>query len=471
MTRTSWIAWIASALVLTSCQWKVCTQCRRPPVEVPDCYLQSSGGAYVPGPWWQEYGDGLLNVWVERALEGNLDLAQSWSRLRQARAQACIAGAALYPEVNVGAAVNRTDVIKQGQVAFGGFGGGGAAAAGGNFTSGDFVRYSLTPRLAYEVDLWRRIDHTAQAALRRAQASCETYLATALTLSGTVTDTWFTLLEQKALEELIQEQIETSITLLDLVELRFAMGEASALDVYQQRQQLASARSQVPPVLSQKNRSMHQLLVLTGQAPAQLCIPSWIEFPRLPAFPFLGSPCQLLCNRPDLRASYQELRAADEEVAAAVADLFPKLTIDFNYEFSGLELHRIFERQVSTLIANLVQPIIDGGRRICEVQRNRALLCERLQAFGQTFLTALLEVEDAVVAEQYQKELIQRLEEERTQAEGNLEVARWRYSHGLNDFLPVLTAVQTLQNLQRRLISEKKNLLSIRAQLYRALGG
>ena len=119
----------------------------------------------------------------------------------------------------------------------------------------------------------------------------------------------------------------------------------------------------------------------------------------------------------------------------------------------------------------MITPLVDGGRRRNEVVRQKARVQELLDRFGQTYLTALREIEDALVQERQQRELIRNLERQMTIAQSTLDVSRSRYTHGLIDYLNVLVAVQSLQALQRRVISERKTLLSRRAELYRALGG
>ncbi|TNF61468.1 MAG: TolC family protein, partial [Deltaproteobacteria bacterium] len=94
-----------------------------------------------------------------------------------------------------------------------------------------------------------------------------------------------------------------------------------------------------------------------------------------------------------------------------------------------------------------------------------------LEQYAETILTALLEVESSLVLERQERLRIQYLEDEFRLANITLEATRDRYRAGLSDFLPVLTALATRQLSELQLVSSRRQLVSYRVQLYRALGG
>jgi NodT family efflux transporter outer membrane factor (OMF) lipoprotein len=447
---------IVSLVLFSGCRVYHTHQFDRPCVEVPDDFLNDpETGVGNISEWWKEFEQPELNGYMDEALDDNLSLKQAWSRLAQSRASACIANSARYPEVNVEALTEYKHDI--------------------NNRSGldvDYLLYILKPTFSYEVDLWRRIDSTVKAADLNYCATLEDLEATALLLTGRVTDVWFTIQEQKSLLDLINYQVDVSHTLLELVELRFALGVSSALDVYQQRLQLEETKSTLIPVQALLKTASHQLSILLGKAPQEyLDTEIGINAISLPDFPYIGVPCELILRRPDLRSAHYKLRSADYAVAAAVADLFPRITLPSSEELRTRKWGDFWQEEITRIGARLVQPIIDGCRRRCEVQRRKAIVKERLDSFGQIFLIAMGEVEDAIVNEDAQINLLNQIEKEVEIARLNLDEARVRNANGLNDYLTVIAAIQSLQRLERRLIVEHKRLLTTRANLYRALGG
>ena len=446
-----------AALIVCGCTVYDVSRYDAPTVEVPDNYLTEREGVVVPQKWWEEFKQPQLNILTELALVQNLDIKQAWSRLAQARANVCIVASDLYHKIDLTGSIEYKGEVKRDD--------------NNKTQNSSGITYLLSPSLSYEVDLWKRIDSKVKAAQFGECTSVEELEATALVLTGSVVDLWLTIQEQKELLKLIHHQIEVSQTLLELVELRFSIGKSSALAVYQQRLQFEETRASLIPVEAQLRTSNHQLHVLLGEPPEDFPnIDSNIFSVTLPPFPDLGTPAQLLERRPDLRSAQYKLAAADYEVAAAVADCFPRLTLPMTAEFKTKDCINFFKEQVYKMTARLVEPLIDGGRRRCEVERRKAIVKERLDAFGQRFLNALREVEDAIVNEKAQEALIEQLRLEVDIARLNLEEAHQRYATGLNDYLTVIAAIQSLQRLERRMIVEHRKLLVNRSKLYRALG-
>lgn len=424
----------------------------QPLVEIPNEYSGAKEGSAEIDNWWEAFDDPDLTKIMTTVLNENLDLAEIWDRVIQARANTYIQGAPRLPALDLNLNVTKTET---------------------DFSRPrSFATYLGGILLSYEVDFWRRIDSQARAACKEWAASYEDYEAAAFILSGIVADLYFTIQEQRALILLLEEQAEVNKTLLELVELRFSVGESSSLDVYQQRVQLAQIESQIPPAVSILHTANNQMQVLMGRPPdsALPTEPKALTL-ELPSFPFLGSPWDLLCRRPDVRAAQLRLTAADYEVAAAVAERFPKIRTPLSYERLGVGWSQLFENEILHLAADLLAPLFDNCLRQGEVERRKAIVCERLNTFGKVYLTALQEVEDALVQEKWQIELLKRLQHQEELSESNVREAKLHYVNGLDDYLTVIAAVQSLQNVQRQIVSERKQLLTFRANLYRSLGG
>ncbi len=435
----------------------------------PDRYKHAadapSGRAAVELRWWEVFGDQQLDIAVETALQANLDLRVAWSRLAQATALARMQGAERFPQLEVTASATRTR----------------AEGVGAQEHASDTKSYLLSTGplgLSYELDLWRRVANTKEAADLSRDASRQDVETTALLVAASVTDTWFAVQEQQALLELFDEQLQVSRELLSVTETRFVTGAGSALDVLQQRQQLESLGSEIPRVHAKLELLRNELAILLGESPsqAQLIVGKEIfepkgELPELPALPELVRPLDLLEARPDLRAERLRLLSADREVAVAIAERLPRLRISLNYSFEAAVLGGLFDKEVRSLVGELVGPIIDGGRRRAKVDQRRAIAQERIHALGHAYLRALGEVEDALVREKYQLDLLGMLERQLELGEQSLRQSRSRHINGLTDYLSVLVAVQKLQELERRFIQEKRSLLAFRTELYRAMGG
>lgn len=431
------------------------------PLEVPQAFSQpapqSQGAAWDPeARWWEDFGDPHLNALMDQTLARNLDLEQSWARLAQLKAVARQQGSQNWPQASLDLQGSRQQTAFQ------------SPAGLQTFQAN---RFSASVSASYEVDLWGRIESLGKAADMDVLASQEDLQALAMSLTAQAAELWFNLLEQRNQMDLLQSQIKINEQLLELVQYRFGYGQATALDVYQQQQQLRATQAQLPQLQSRLNSLERQLAVLSGVAPGQLALPDSRTLPALPPLPAAGVPSELLQHRPDLRAAQLRVEGADERVAAAIADRFPALRLTGSTGFQGQELSTLLDNWVWSIAGGLTAPLLDGGRRAAEVDRQRAALRERVAAYGKLILQAILEVEDALGNEQQQQLYIDQLEEQLRISEATLDQARLQYTRGLSNYLQVLTALRSHQQNQQNLISARRQLLSSRVQLCRAMGG
>ncbi len=447
-------------VAVTGCSPRALRDETDPDVPIPETFAAATEAiADVPTPddWWTAFGDAGLDRAVAEALDANRGLQQAWARLAQAESQATVSGSFLYPEVNIDASAGRSKSV--------------FALTGQNFYNN---RYAVGLGLSWELDLWRKIANRAEAATLLAVAGRDDAENTALLLSGSVTDTWFTIQTQKALLDLLEQQIETSRKFLQLVELRYGRGVGTALQVLQQRLQFESVESEIPDARARYGTARNALAVLLGMPPGSLDAHGLAPdagLPQLPPAPILPSPRELLERRPDLRAALARVAAADREAAAAVADLLPSIRLSLTGGYQSLSGETLFDETVWSIAGNLVQPFFDAGRRGAEVDRRDAILRERLEAFSERFLVALREVEDALIRERNQRELLERVRVQIETARATLKESELLFMNGQIEYLDVITAIQSLQRLQRQEVSVRLTLLSNRAALHLALGG
>lgn len=403
--------------------------------------------------WWEIIGDEQLNSFVEEALAGNQGLLSYWARLERAQAQARKAGADLKPSMagDAGAAYTKINTDDGGSV--------------------ENENYTVGLIASYEVDLWGRIRATHESALLEAKASREDLSAAAMTVAAEVADRWIAILSQRLQMQLLEQQLAANKTYLDLVELRFRKSLASALDVFQQRQLVERVKAQLPLIEKQEHMLENQLAILLGRMPNQAPQVSRKEMPILDTVPAVGLPVQLLQNRPDIAAALRRLEASDQDLAAARADRLPSLRLTGGTAYDSDELEELFDNWIVSLAASLTAPILDGSRRRAEVEINRAAVQQQLAEYRQVVLTAVREVEDALISETKIREHIAALESQLQAAQNALTEAGTRYVNGLNDYLPVLTQLLSVQNLEIDLIRRHEDLLVARIDLYRAIGG
>lgn len=412
--------------------------------------FSSAGELPPPERWWRAFDDPALSERIEQGLAKNLTLEASWQRLQAAQAVADRARADLWPDLDGTARVDDQN--------------------GGSGSDSD-SELSLGVQAAYEVDLWGRIRRAADAEALRAEAQRADYQTAALTLAGQITRTWYRLSEARLQLRVLSDQIDTNETVLELLRTRFGAGLIRSADILRQQQLLAATREQAEAARARIAVLDHQLAVLQGRPPQAAAETEATALPALPPVPATGLPAELVERRPDVRAAFLALAAADQGLAAAVRAQYPRLDLSAATRSVADNPGDLFDEWLTTVAAQVIGPLLDGGERRAEVRRTQAVRGERLAEYGQTVLTAFQEVEDAVSNEERQRARIGHLARQLRLARQTSAQLRTQYLNGVTDYLAVLTALTEEQQLQRDLLSARLNLVEFRIQLYQALAG
>ncbi len=436
---------LATLLVLAGCGSTELREEATP--ALPESFSQS-GEERTAERWWQGLADPRLDELVDTALDNNLSLSAARSRLHQAEAVARRGGADLFPSVNAEGSVKQerrddnpaTDV------------------------------YGVGVAASYEVDLWGRVRSERDAAVHDAEASRGDLRAAAITLTARVARTWYNRVEARAQLDLLDRQLTSAREVMALVEKRFRTGHAPAADRHRQRREIERLAGERAQARARLETLDHELALLLGRSATDFEAPTG-ELPELPPLPATGLPGELVLRRPDLRAGYLRLQAADARAAAAVANRFPRLDLSASLTGQAASASELVATWITNLSAGLVMPIIDGGSRRAEADRARAATDEATMEYAESVLEAVGEVEDALARERHQRDYLNHLSAEVTEAERLLENTRRRYRYGEADHLAVLDAVNGYHSARRQHLTARREALEHRIDLHRALAG
>ena len=422
----------------------------KPLQELPGEFISSNSNENPGDKWWLNFNDKNLDALVEKALEGNQQLLSTWSRLDQAEAMMDAANASWWPTLNAGIS-------------------GGRSKQSASFPETNIISGSL--QASYEIDVWGKLNNQRQAAAMDLAATRDLLESAAMTLAAEVTENWFAWVAQQSQLKLLQSQLETNTTYLELVDVRFSEGLATALDVFNLRQQVEQSRSQLEDAQRIASLLENRLAVLVGQAPGQIQLTSGSELTDLPPLPATGVPAHLLKNRPDVRAAQRRVAAADARIGIALASRFPALKLTGSVGYSATTFTGLFDELIFSVLGSVTQPIFMGGALAAQQTQAEAALQEQLHTFTHSVLQAIAEVENALSNQKHEAKRLKHLQQQRDHAASALGEAKERYIAGLSEFLPVLTALGTLQRVEQSVVLSQKQVRTYRVQLCRALGG
>lgn len=425
-------------------------------VQIPASFSQHSTGTALPADWsrswWESFEDEDLNRLISVGLANSYSIQQFTARIEQASALARQAGARLYPAIDLNAGY---DIEWDGVTAVG--------------SSGDQEESSnVGIGLRWELDLWRRLASARRAEVLEFEASIEDWLGARLLLSSAIAETYFEIKEQRRQLEVIEAQLEINQSLQKLTSLRFGQGQSSIVDVLQQQEQLEETQARVPQAEARIGQLEYALDVLLGRTPGAGSLVQTSDLDRPPELPDVGIPAQLLSRRPDLRAAQKRVLALDYDVGTAVGNQFPSLVLGAAVDWRG---DPSLGDDISSVFARLAAPLFNAGELKSEVQFRKARLEAALAAYADLYLSALAEVESALLDERKEAERLILVEQQLETSRRLLTESRNRFSQGLTDYLPVFTSLNIVQNLERDVVVARRSVLSARVGLHRALGG
>src|SRR5699024_9450730 len=312
------------------------------PVDAPQTF-SNSGTREVPDRWWTAFDNEKLNVVVDTALQSNFNLKTAWQRLRASRAVVDREASALLPSL---------EATAQGEV----------SRSQSETRFEDTEQLSLGLSATYEVDLWGSIRSTVEAEQFRARATLAEYQTAGLSISAEITRTWYRLAEARNQVELVNQQIQTNTKVLNALVNRYGGGQIRTVDILRQKQLLESTREQKLVAESRVQVLEHQLAVLHGRPPQEGIAPKPEHLPKLPPLPEAGIPIELVRRRPDVQSAFNLLKAADRDLASAISNQYPRLTLSASVSTAAESAGNLFKDWALSFAGNMLTPIFYGGQ-------------------------------------------------------------------------------------------------------------
>ena len=444
---------------------------QRPTMALTPGYM-TPGAAATPAAaagrdWWAGFDDPGLSRVVARALAANLDIAQAEARVRQSRAAAKAAAAALLPKVDANAsAVNQEQSLRSfiGEI--------------GQHLPGykrETDVYDVGLGASWELDAFGGLTRTRQAARARARASLDDLAAVRVSVAAETADAYLQVRAFQARLAVARRQETVERDLVDLLNRRTTQGVASDRELHEARAALEGVRSTIPPLTAALEAELNRLDILMGAQAgtwrAELIAPGPIPAP--PAIATADGPPALLRRRPDVAAAEQRLVAANAAIGAAISDYYPKLSISGLLGLESLNTTDLFTGQAlqHQVAGGLRWRLFDFGRVDAEVGEARGRYAESLAAWRATVLTATGEVETALSNLTQDEAQIGTLTAEIAELEADRRQAETAYEGGVISLIEVRDADRELLAASDQLVQTRAAAARAAVAAYRALGG
>jgi NodT family efflux transporter outer membrane factor (OMF) lipoprotein len=444
---------LAAAFVLSGCD--IGPDYQRPATPTPPDWLVSSEPSAWPSTeWWQGFNSATLDTYIAQAQAANYDLAAAVARVREADAQARIAGAPLLPQVQGTATATHQRI----------------SGSGGSRTDTVFA-----PGLnaSYEIDFWGKNRAAADAALATALAGRYDQATVELSVMTAVATTYFQAIETRDRLHVAEANFTSAQDILKGLELEEKVGIVTALDTAQQETTVETLNAAIPPLREQLRQTIDALAILLGQTPESLDVASGtlgdLSLPSVAP----GLPSELLTRRPDVASAEAHLKSANANITVARAAFFPSIQLTGSAGFASTALATAFNpaNGLFALGAGLTQPIFEGGALEGQLDLSKATYDELVATYRKAVLSAFGNVEDALIGVQQTADQTRRQENATAAARRAYEIAQSQMHAGTINILTVLNTEGALFTAEDALVQARFGQLQALVTLFSALGG
>ncbi len=418
-----------------------------------DPYLRQSEADLPVVSYRDIFRDARLQQLIEQGLANNRDLAAAAANIAAARAQYRIQRAELFPQLDASAGVSGTD-------------------PDGSGVRADFTAGAGIP--SFELDLFGRLRSLSKAQLNRYFASEAAARATRLALVADIADAWLTYGADASLLAIAADTAASAQRSVALTRARLEGGIAPRTDLRQAELVLRGAEASVARQRTALAQDINLLQLLVGAPIDPALLPPSIEQAAPTVHPLpAGTSSLVLLRRPDVMQAEFQLRAANAEIGAARAALFPRISLTGLLGVASSSLTGLFSGGAFgwNASADATYSIFRAGAGVANVRLSQAERDAAVAEYQRAVQTAFREVSDALARQGTSGDELRAREAQRAAAADNYRLSEARYRAGVDSFLLTLDSQRTYFAAQQTLVQMRLEAASNLVDLYRALGG
>lgn len=432
----------------------------KPQVNAPDTwrFTDAEASDVVNTLWWTQFEDPILDDLVDESLMANLDVRTAAARVEQFAARLNITRSEFFPQVGYGVGADRQGISNNN--------------ANGLGIDSISSNYQATINVGWELDVWGRIRRASESARAQLLAAEESRRTVIISLVSSVATSYVGLRRLDRQLEIAFQTRDSRAESLRLFELQFAGGVIGELQLSQIKSEYELAASAIPTIERDIAVMENLISVLLGRNPGAIARGKTIDELTLAQIPN-GIPSELLLRRPDIRGAEQDLISNNALIGVARAEYFPRISLTGLAGLVSGDIDSWFDSDAATWAvgAGLSGSIFTGGRISGNVKQAEALQQQSLFNYQQTILTALQEVEDALISTQKARE---KLLSDGRRVEALSEyarISRLRYDNGYSSYIEVLDSERSLFNSELTYVNTQNDVYAGLINTYKALGG
>jgi multidrug efflux system outer membrane protein len=433
---------------------------------VGDPYLAQAEAGLPVLTYTQVFQDSRLQALITQALANNRSLMVAAANIAAAREQYRIQRAQQLPTVNGTGGVSLSG-DRSGSGSSGGSGAGSDSGVKAEYSAGVSVP-------SFELDLFGRVRSLTHVQLARFLATEAGARETRLTLVADIANAWLDYAADSSLRLIAEQTAASAQKSVELTRIRLQGGVAPRTDLSQAIEILSVAQADLARERTAVAQDVNALQLLVGTPIDPKLLPGSIDqaFGTIAPVP-AGLDSYVLLRRPDIVQAEYQLRAANAQIGAARAALFPRITLTGLLGFASSALLKLFSGGAFgwSAGADASYTIFQSGAGHANVRLSEAQRAAAIATYQQAIQQAFREVADALARRGTMNDEIGARERQQTAAADTYNLTEARYHAGIDPFLNVLDAQRSYYSAQQTMVQTKLTAAQNLVTIYQTIGG
>ncbi|WP_298791835.1 TolC family protein [uncultured Campylobacter sp.] len=401
--------------------------------------------------WWTGYGEARLNELIGLALKNNIDLAKSAIAVNKALAQAGVLQADLVPSFNANLGAETGKNIK----------------TGGSWSES----YKSGISLSYEIDLWRKLANSADAAMWEANATKYDLEAARLALVNSVADAYFEAKYQKESINLYEKTLKNYEELEAIIKAKFELGKEEELSLKQVKSSVISAKNRIlnaSKSLDAAEKTLRNLLNVRPEFELNLggnlsdISPQGVNF---------NVPLYVIGARPDLQAAISRIKEALLGVKVSEKNFYPSITVGAGLSGSGDSVSEGLKLNFLSGNIAINLPFLNYSKLKSKLKISELEFEAMKLNYAQTLTTALNEIDAGYKNLQKDEAVLRNLNENLRNLSSISDIYKLKYDYGKTELKNYLEAQNSLLEGKISTLAQKYKILQDEIGIYKATAG
>lgn len=411
---------------------------------------------YVNICWWDNFSDPCLKGYIIKAIENNHDAKKASWTVEDYKQQVKLQFSKELPSLSVGA----TYVLNHLQDVL--------PATGSNVFAVPFIA-------SYEADIFLKNHDKTKSSKKAYDASKFQEQSVYISLASDVATSYINIIKYDKQIKLQQDYVNVKLEELKREEHKYKRGTTSIPKLNDYKKSYESAKNDLDNFIKSRDKALNQLALLIGDSAdnsSNFKRNSWDNFEYKNNIPKEIS-SDVVFSRPDIAAAEANLEKANIDVRVARKEFLPKINVNGVYAFSNLGSGGFgtWSSTLAALVAGATLDLFKGGYKVAALKQNKAKYEEMFEAYQQTDLNAIKEVNDSLLIIREDSKINENTYKNLKIQEDNYKRAYNSYKTGVISYPNLLSEKEQFLTMEQNEINAKASCFVDYITLYKAVGG